>query len=262
VQQRPEVVKIRGVAGRVLGRLVPAPDRDRRARVRQRLELGGLLGRHRAALDGQRVHRRRGQLPVVAGDDGTQVALGRHVQPDRLGHVLREPLGQPRRARLRVPVVGAGHQLPPADGPLADVPHVVQQRGGHLGLRRARGLGQRRGLPHVHRHAHLFAQVVLGSLAGEQAGDDVDGPHAATSGRSRSAPRPCSRRPPALVNAVRPCRLGPPTARRPPCAHATRQQNWLYKLIHDYTRLRADRVVCQRLLLCVSCGAGRWAAGG
>jgi hypothetical protein len=181
LQQRPEVVEVRAVAARVLGRLVPAPYRDRRARMRQRLKLRGLLGVHRAALDGQRVHGRRGQLPVVAGDDGAQIALGRHVQPDRLGHVLAEPLGQPCRAGLPVLVVGARHQLLPADRSSADMSHVVQQRRSHLGVRRARGLGQRPGLPHVHRHAHLFAQVVLGSLTGEQLGDDVDGGHAATS---------------------------------------------------------------------------------
>jgi hypothetical protein len=70
------------------------------------------------------------------------------VQPDRLGDLLAEPLAEPVRARVVVPVVGAAHQVMAADG-RGEMADVVQQSGRDQRWGRPGLLRQRRRLQHV-----------------------------------------------------------------------------------------------------------------
>jgi hypothetical protein len=141
-------------------------------RERSRLGAG-----HRAALQRQGVDGGGRQQREVSGLGRAQVALGGHVQPDRLGGGRGEPAGEPRRTALAVVVVGASHQFPAAQLRLvgervgaAQVAGVVQQRGGDKGTGRARVRGERSGLQQVLRDGDRLAQVVGGPFRREQFG--------------------------------------------------------------------------------------------
>ena len=55
------------------------------------------------------------------------------MQPHRLGDLRPEPLRQPVRTGVAVPVVGARHQLLAADG-RREVADIMQQGGGDQGI--------------------------------------------------------------------------------------------------------------------------------
>ena len=89
--------------------------------------------------------------------------------------------GEPRRAPVAVVVVGAGHQLAPAQLDAvrpgvgaAQVADVVQQRRRDERGRRAGRLGPGAGLQQVRRDGDRLAQVVGRSLGGEQFRDRID----------------------------------------------------------------------------------------
>jgi len=180
-QQRAEVLEPGCDRGRVLGRVVPAPDGDRGARVRAGGEVPRLRLGHRAALHGQGVDRRRRQQLEVAGLDRAEIPFGGHVQPDRLGDRRPEPLGQPGGTAFAVVVVLAGHQLAAADlDPVgqrvgaAQVADVVQQRGGDQRRRRGGRLGERARLAQVPGDGDRLAQVVAGPRGTEEFRDHLD----------------------------------------------------------------------------------------
>ncbi len=208
-EQLPGVVERRRLRGGVLGGVVPVPQPAGRLRVRAGSELVKLRSAHRPALDAERVDRGRGERPGIAGLDRAQIPLGRDVQPHGLGDLGAEPLRQPVRTGVAVPVVRAAHQLATAHraGEVAD---IVQQRGGDHGVVGAVELGQVRGLEHVRGLSHRLAEVLGGSLAREQVRDPLD----RISARHRRGSSWLWARLPVLR---RPARPGPPAplARRP-----------------------------------------------
>ena len=128
---------------------------------------------HGAALYAQGVDGRRRQLLEVSGLNSAQVALGVDVHPYRLGDLRTEPLGQPVRTLMTMPVIPSCHEIPAGDR-AGEVPDVVQQRSGDQRRRGSGLLGERGRLEHVSRLGNRLAEVVCRALAREQVGDDLD----------------------------------------------------------------------------------------
>jgi hypothetical protein len=174
--QRQVVAQRRRPAPGRFGQVVPAPEGHRLRRVGQGLEQPQLVGRHGAALQPQRVRRRRRQARRIACIDAHQVALGLHMQADRLDHIGAEVPGQqPQRAQF-VHIVDRVAARCRRD----EVADVVQQRRHHHSVRRLGPLGELRALQRVRERGDgLLAQPRVGGVAVqmEQLGDLVEHVH-------------------------------------------------------------------------------------
>jgi leucyl aminopeptidase len=121
--------------------LIKPAQRHRIARVRQRTESSGFLGRHRPALQRQAAHAVGRQSAEIVLLRPAQITLGRHVQAHGLAHVRSEEPREIGVAQSFMPVVDAiGGRI--LTQPVHHVADIVQKCGGDQRWRAARVFGE------------------------------------------------------------------------------------------------------------------------
>ena len=158
---------------RVLGTIIPAPERHRIGGKRLHQKRRRLFSRKRPTLQDQAALRGRREAGPITGIHATQVTLGVHMHADGLKHCIGKPTAQKGKRQILVPVIATRGRGRCRSARCQQMPEVMQQGSRHQLGRSASALGEVRTLQCMLLLGDRLATVLRRALHLQQADDVV-----------------------------------------------------------------------------------------